>query len=378
MCDQVYCLGGVFVMQMGSAYEIYFGGPDRSAGYLRNVLARHIAAVPAGGAIDWVTYYFRDLELARALLQAHRRGVRVRVCLAGKPRVSDANDEVIAMLSGPESLGDGLRTVTMAGIPSPRKRAWKPQLHEKLYCFSHPQPVAFIGSFNPSGNQLEERTDIIREIGDQDQGHNMLIGLREPLLVEQLVQHAQQLHQKPPGLLYRFSANANRIIKGIDTTIHFLPSMRPHPVMQFLRQVGKGAHVRIAASHIRTKRAVDVMVELAKRGAMVEIIAEPTLRRVTPGVEQHLIAAGIRFKRSKNDDNFPMHLKFVLVEERNQNWSIFGSFNWTNPSFWLNHEIIAISNNPQVFGAFSDRWRILENNQAITPPTSDGFSLMAV
>ncbi|SDH71764.1 phosphatidylserine/phosphatidylglycerophosphate/cardiolipin synthase family protein [Nitrosomonas sp. Nm132] len=365
-------------MQMNSAYEIYFGGPDRSSGYLRNLLTQHIAAVPAGGSIDWVTYYFRDLEVARALIQAHRRGVRVTVCLAGKPRVSDANDNVIAMLSGPEGLGDRFRTITLPGIPSPRRRSWRPQLHEKLYCFSHPEPVAFIGSFNPSGNRLEERPDLIREIGDQNQGHNMLIGFHEPLLVEQLVKHARQLHQTPPGLLYRFSAHANYAIKGIDTTIHFLPSMRPHPVMQFLQQVGKGAHVRIAASHIRTKRAVGVMIELANRGAMVEVIAEPTLRRVTPTVEHRLIAAGIHFRRCRQFNGLPMHLKFVLVEDRGQNWSIFGSFNWTKPSFWLNHEIIAISNNPQIFNAFSDRWKMLENEKAITSVTTERLYPMTV
>lgn len=52
---------------MQSAYEVHFGGPDQDPGYLRNVLARHIAAVPSGGTIDWATYYFRDLALAKAL-----------------------------------------------------------------------------------------------------------------------------------------------------------------------------------------------------------------------------------------------------------------------------------------------------------------------
>ena len=53
----------------------------------------------------------------------------------------------------------------------------------------------------------------------------------------------------------------NHAIKGTDTTIYFLPSMRPHPAIQFLNEVGKNARIRIAASHIRTKWAVDVIVE---------------------------------------------------------------------------------------------------------------------
>lgn len=65
------------------------------------MLEEHIAVVPAGGSIDWITYYFRDLRLAKALIQAHKRGVKITISLAGKPRTSDANDAVIAMLSGP-------------------------------------------------------------------------------------------------------------------------------------------------------------------------------------------------------------------------------------------------------------------------------------
>jgi phosphatidylserine/phosphatidylglycerophosphate/cardiolipin synthase-like enzyme len=120
------------------------------------------------------------------------------------------------------------------------------------------------------------------------------------------------------------------------------------------------------------------MIELANRGAMVEVIAEPTLRRVTPTVEHRLIAAGIHFRRCRQFNGLPMHLKFVLVEDRGQNWSIFGSFNWTKPSFWLNHEIIAISNNPQIFNAFSDRWKMLENEKAITSVTTERLYPMTV
>ncbi|MGG7054315.1 phospholipase D-like domain-containing protein [Nitrosomonas sp. ANs5] len=346
---------------MQSAYEVHFGGPDQGSGYLRNLLARHIAAVPVGGTIDWTTYYFRDLALAKALIRARRRGVRITLCLAGQPRIADANDEVIRLFSGSGGLGDRLRTVTLPGVLAPRKRAWRPQLHEKLYCFSHPAPVAFIGSFNPSGNPFEQRQDIIREIGDQDQGHNMLVGLHDPLLVAPLVDHVRQLHQTSPGLLYRFSKQANQIVRSAETTIHFRPSFQAHPVIRFLNEFGSGAHVRIAASHIRTKRAVEVMAGLAKRGAAVEIIAERTFRRVTPRVEQSLLAAGIRFTRKKSADGLPMHLKFVLIEDRGQVWSIFGSFNWTRPSFWLNHEIIAISTSYQLYRAFLDRWKMLEN-----------------
>ena len=41
-------------------YDAHFGGPDQPVGRLRDLLAEHIEGVPAGGSIDWITYYFRD------------------------------------------------------------------------------------------------------------------------------------------------------------------------------------------------------------------------------------------------------------------------------------------------------------------------------
>ncbi|ABB73721.1 Phosphatidylserine/phosphatidylglycerophosphate/cardiolipin synthase [Nitrosospira multiformis ATCC 25196] len=343
--------------------EIYFGGPHQAPGHLRDVLAAHITAVPSGGSIDWVTYYFRDLRLAEALIQARKRGVQVTLSLEGRPRIPHANDAVIKMLSGPGGLGDAFRIIAIPGVPSPATKSWKPQLHEKLYCFSHPEPVAFIGSFNPSGNMPEDDPELIREIGDQDRGYNALVGLNDPVLVEGLVNHARQIHRSPPGLFYRFSTHASRIIHGADTTIHFWPRVSPHPVVQFLSRVNSGARIRVVASHIRTESAVDVMAGLARRGTTLEIFAESTHRRVTPKVERRLASAGIRFRRIRNPERLPMHLKFVLVEDGDHAWSIFGSFNWTKPSFWLNHEIAAISSNPLIFQVLAHCWEVLENEK---------------
>jgi hypothetical protein len=342
-------------------FEVYFGGPDRPAGYLRDVLAAHIAAVPAGGTIDWVTYYFRDMRLAEALVQAHRRGVKVTVALEGKPRVPYANDEVIALLSQPDGLGKALGIIRIPGIPAPAGKSWKPQLHEKLYCFSHPAPIAFVGSFNPSGNMPDENPEIIRELGDQDRGHNVLVGLLDPVLVAQLTAHARRLHRVPPGLLYRFSVRANETIRGKNATIYFWPRIHPHPVVQFLAALRNGARVRVVASHIRTERAVEVMTALARRGITVQILAESTLRRVTAKVERRFSAASVQFSRFQDPEDLPMHLKFVLVEDGDQVFTIFGSFNWTKPSFWLNHEIAVISSNPGLFRAFATRWEVLKN-----------------
>ncbi len=135
-------------MTTSPIFDIQFGGPDLPPGRLRDLLSERVAAVPTGGTIDWVTYYFHDRRLAAELLRAHRRVVKVTVTLGGRRRTEHANDAAVAIISGPDSLGDGLRTVFQAGIPTFIGKRWKPHLHEKLYYFSHPKPAVYIGSFN--------------------------------------------------------------------------------------------------------------------------------------------------------------------------------------------------------------------------------------
>jgi phosphatidylserine/phosphatidylglycerophosphate/cardiolipin synthase-like enzyme len=343
--------------------EIYFGGPDLPPGRLRDILAERVAAIPAGGSIDWVTYYFRDRQLAEELLRAHHRGVRVTVTLEGRPRTPDANDEVIAMLSGPDGLDKGFRTLSLAGVPTPSGKVWKPRLHEKLYCFSHPKPVAFIGSFNPSGDDPEERPDIISEIGDQNRGHNVLVGLTNPSLVDGLVSHARWISRARHSLFSRFFANGKQTLQTEDTQVYFLPQLRTHAVVRFLGRFGKGACIRIAASHIRGKSTVNAILGLSQRGAALEILAESTLRRVPTEVEQQLTSTGILFRRVSHPEGLPMHNKFVLVEENRHRWVVFGSYNWTTRSYWLNHEICAISADPKLFNAFAERWEVMKSQK---------------
>ena len=160
-------------------------------------------------------------------------------------------------------------------------------------------------------------------------------------------------------MFHRFSAIANRVVRGEDTDIHFWPRIRSHPAVQFLLRLGTGARIRIAASHIKGAPVVKSIIRMARNGSDVEILAEPTLRRVPVAAELKLTQAGIPFRRITHPEGLPMHSKFVLAEKADQRWVIFGSFNWTLRSYWLNYEIGAISNNDQLFNAFAKRWEVL-------------------
>jgi len=344
-----------------SDFKVYFGGPDKPLGALRNLLSDKIDAVPAGGSIDWVTYYFRDRPLAQKLIDAAARGVKVTLVLEGKPRIVDANRQVISILSGEKGLGSGFRTIALPGVPSPPGIGWKPQLHEKIYCFSHPQPTALFGSFNPSGDFPEEDPAILWKIGNHNVAHNALVATRDAKMVDLLVSHIRSLHLDGSSVFYRFFGRAQHSLDFGHTVLHFWPRIGRHPVEMFLDGFGDGARVRIAASHIRSSQSVSRLIELSQRGAQVEVLSEFTNRRVPLKTEKRLRAAGVTFERLGLLQNVPMHLKLVLAENEYGKWAVFGSFNWTLPSYWLNHEIAAITSDAHVFDEFDRRWNELRS-----------------
>ncbi len=337
----------------------FFGGPQAPPGYLRDLLDERIHAVPAGGSIDWVTYYFRDRQLAEDLLSAHRRGVRVTVTIEKHPRFAHANDLVIEMLAGPQGLGSGFRCLSLSLLVPWFRLGWEPHLHEKLYCFSHPQPVAFLGSYNPSGDQPEESPEIIREIGAQDRGYNVLVGMTDPRLVRHLVTHARCLHRMQMHGSRRFFLYNNLELQAKSGVIFFLPRLRPHPVMRFLHSLNSVFRLKFVISHLKGPTMARKLVKLARKGHNVEILSDSTLRRVPASAEKIIRDAGIFFRRLGGESGLPMHDKFILVDGGEKRWVIFGSFNWTSRSWWLNQEIGMISADAGLYEAFTSRWEEL-------------------
>lgn len=352
---------------MPSRFEVHFGGPREAPGALRDLLSGHVAAAPPGASIDWATYYFRDRRLAQELAAAHARGVRVTLALEARPRTLRANQAVIALLSGPQGLGPSFRPMQMHRL-APGKIG-KQRLHEKIYCFSDPEPVAFVGSFNPSGDDPEEAPDVVAEIGDHHVAHNLLVKIRDPRIVGFLCEHVRTLYRDGAWLPLGLGRGAARDCDAGDTQVHLWPRRGAHPVERLLEGYGAGSRVRIAASHLSNRFSVACLMRLARRGAQVEIAAEHTERRVPRQVERRLAEAGIGFARLGAAADIPMHLKFVLAENGRERHAVFGSFNWTSQSYWLNHEVAVITRDDSVFEALDRRWRVL-GLLASSPPGS--------
>ncbi len=331
--------------------DIFWGGGNRRPGILRDMLEQHIHMVPSGGTIDWVTYYFRDRRLAKALVRARRRGVKVNVAIDARPRTANANDAVISILEGPEGLGSGFKKIVPLG------RFFR--LHTKLYCFSHPYPHAFIGSFNPSGDNPEAHPEIIQEIGDQYRGFNLLVQIRNAYLAKALMSHARWIHRTGARLWLPASPHLNRTINTKDMELFFLPRILPNPVRRLIAKLDRTAECRIAASHIKGKYVINMLLDLARKGCKVEILAEATRRRVPYDIETAFIKAGIKIRRIGMDTGLPMHDKFMLISCNGSKWVTFGSFNWTSKSMLRNQEIGVITSSKEIYSVFDKRWQEL-------------------
>ena len=306
--------------------KAFFGGPDKPARALRDLLEERVEAVPAGGSIDWMTYYFRDQALAGALVRAHERGVQVRVRLEGKPRHRGANDAVIAKLRG--RLRDGLQVEHRLFGAS--------HLHTKLYCFGGERPHALVGSFNPSGHEPDDPA-MIADIGDQDRGHNLLIEIEDPALVGAFVRHAREGQRLDGREAYSFPR-------------------RDDPLGQRLESLGRGAGLRIAASHVRDPSVARQLIAIMQRGGTVELLTHHTLRRSPEGMIKALRDGGVQTFRYHHPDELPMHAKFMLAQDGDQRWSTFGSYNLTRTSRWLNRELLMFSDDADLWRQLDEHW----------------------
>lgn len=327
------------------APRLHFGGPDLPPRALRDLLCARIKAVPAGGEIVWATYYFRDRDLARALMAASDRGARVTLHVEGAPRRKSANAPVLALLAE-HGLKGGLHVHKPGLIPK-----LHPHLHSKIYYFSHPAPHALVGSFNPSGDAPED-LDVIAEIGDQDRGHNMLVELAEPALAAGL--RTRVLGLKRPLLRWRLSQQG--ALKGGSTMAWSYPRLAPGVMHRALSRLGAGCRVSGAISHLKQGALMEALMRAAVKGAEVRLLVHDTQRRVPQKAVDRLRRAGVSVRRFVHEEHLPLHAKFLLVEEPHKRTAWFGSFNYNPRSNWLNHEVLLASSHPVILDGLAQRF----------------------
>lgn len=324
--------------------SIEFGGPDLAPRRLRDLLEAQVDATPSGASIDWATYYFRDLRLADALIRASDRGVRVRLALEAETRRAGANDEVIERLSR-----HGLR----GGLFLHHKWYWaRGKLHAKIYAFSEPD-FAWVGSFNPSGNEPED-AETIAEIGDQDRGHNLLLAIRAPKLVHALRRHVVRLCAATP--LDRFRWSYNRVAIEESRRLYFYPRLSTRIVEREIASLAGGARLTGAVSHLKPDSFSMAIERAARRGAAVRLLVHDTERRVPTALVATLAAAGVEIARYRHPAGLPMHAKFLLLTGPRGRCAWLGSYNHNTRSRKRNHEVLLRTADPAEVDRLQERF----------------------
>jgi hypothetical protein len=260
--------------------------------------------------------------------------VRVVLRIEGAPRWEAANEAVLDTLR---------RRGLEHGLWVHRSR-FKAHLHSKIYCFSHPRPCAFVGSFNPSGDDPELHPEVIEDIGDQDRGHNLLVELAEPGLAQGLCAHVLGLHQPFARLRHV------RPLTNGETTAWFFPRLGSAPVHRLLPTA---AQIVGCISHLKEGAFTRHLLDGVEQGATVRLVVhDDTARRVPEALLGSLREQGVDVRRFVHPDRLPMHAKFLVID--GTAW--FGSFNFNRRSRWVNREILLASRRAAIVGPLLQRF----------------------
>lgn len=327
--------------------RIIFGGPDLPPRQLRDLLQEYVDRSPPGSRIDWATYYFRDRVLADALIRASDRGVQVRLVMEPHPRCAGASDAVITMLCA-HGLNGGFHLYSAI-----ERKGERGHLHSKIYAFSEPD-IAWVGSFNPSCNEPDDQK-IIAEIGDQDRGHNLLLGIERPKLTAALRDEVSRLIA-PARLPLKLRLSSYWRVKDDDTKLYFYPRTATLIVEPLVAMLGKSATFRGAISHLKKGPLSKAMLLAARRGASIDLLVHDTERRVRSKLLDKLRDAGIRIRRVFNSESLPMHAKFLLLGRGERKSAWLGSYNFNRKSRMLNAEVLVRTTNQAVIDALSQRF----------------------
>ena len=334
---------------------VEFGGPDLPPRRLRDLLQQHVEQAPPGSRIDWATYYFRDRALASALIRASDRGVNVRLALDPEPRRAGSNDTVIAMLQR-HGLGGGLH------LYRPEHKGG--HLHAKVYAFSEPD-VAWIGSFNPSGDDPDD-AEVIAEIGDQDRGHNLLVGITRPKLTSELRRFVGRISDRG-RMPYPLRLEAYQPVVDGNSWLYFYPRIVRAIAEPSIRKLGRGDRVNGAVSHMKTGPFTTALIAAARRGAEVDLLVHDTERRVPSDLVDRLQGAGASITRVRDPDGLPMHAKFLLVRDCGLRFAWLGSYNFNNRSRRRNSEVLLRTGDGALIDALEQRFAAIEALAAAEP-----------
>ena len=294
--------------------------------------------------LEVAAYEFRDLSIAKALLKAKDRGVRVRL-YAESDYQEDVHRYLVAARLGqtqePPKVKRGEIEVhiratgpfceEVAGLPVCYD-AREPFMHHKFLVFDG--KAVWTGSTNLTWNAFARNNE------------NSLY-LPSPALAEGYGREFEALwggKKEGLGLPVRFS------LEGVEGTAYFSPAggrAAREAILARLRAAGK--EVLVAAFVLTDPEILKALIQAKERGVRVRVVLES--RNLTSSKvasqgehrEEGLLRAGIDVRKDANP--YTLHDKVMVIDET---WVITGSYNFSNNAWRSNNENLLVLKSPEL------------------------------
>lgn len=286
--------------------------------------------------LEVAAYEFRDLSIAKALLEAKDRGVRVRL-YAESDYQEDVHRYLVAARLGqtrePPKVKRGEIEVhiratgpfceEVAGLPVCYD-AREPFMHHKFLVFDG--KAVWTGSTNLTWNAFARNNE------------NSLY-LPSPALAEGYGREFEALwggKKEGLGLPVRFS------LEGVEGTAYFSPSggrAAREAILARLRAAR--AEILVAAFVFTDREIIRALLEAKGRGVEVRGVLER--RNLESSREEALLNGGIDLRKDANP--YTLHHKVMVIDGT---WVITGSYNFSNNAWRSNNENLLVLKSPEL------------------------------
>ncbi|MDI6696514.1 MAG: phospholipase D-like domain-containing protein [Anaerolineales bacterium] len=305
-------------------YSIYFTDPtnpknDRLRDGPDRALAEAIRA--ARVSVDLAVLQFNLWSIRDALLNAHRRGVTVRLVVE-----SDYRDSA------------ELEALIEAGIPVLGDRR-EGSMHNKFVVIDRQE--VWTGSMNFT-------------ITDGYRNNNNLVRIRSSQLAQNYTVEFEEMFvedQFGPGSPTN-TPNPSLTVEGVQIQVCFAPEDGcAAQVENLIRQAQHS--IRFMVFSFTSDALADALIERAQAGVSVRGVVEASQARANSGAEYlRLLAAGVDVRLDGNPRN--MHHKVIVIDDE---IVIAGSYNYTFFAETRNDENLLVVQDPQFAAAFVDEFQ---------------------
>jgi phosphatidylserine/phosphatidylglycerophosphate/cardiolipin synthase-like enzyme len=326
--------------------QVFFTNPnppgDQSNGIDKNVVP---LIDGAKRTIDVASFDFNLPSVTNALINAQKRGVKVRVVVDEV----NGNQQLDAIKSAGVEAFDALKALQGAKIPVVDGGRSNGLMHDKIIIIDG--QTLLMGSWNMSYNDTFRNNNNLLEITNRD------------LIANYQAKYNELFGGKHFGAKAQVGAQMPKlIVNGVYVENYFSPV---DDVMNKLAAYVNAAQksVRFMAFTYTDHRLSDAMISRAKDGVKVEGVIEN--RGASNGALIPLVCAGLPVKVDGN--KYTMHHKVIIIDD---SMVITGSFNFTNAADTANDDNILVIHSPEIAALYNQEFERV-NSLASAPPASE-------